>query len=129
MYPKSPPTYVPLEEDDWGCEVSGVRRWLGWCEEEKNEQDLPELDKKSGEEEETEQDLPELDKESGEEEDALTVDWGWCEGEMERDLNEVAGDSEEADASSYSSMPALESEGSPTCRLKEGEEEEWVEVN
>ena len=78
-------------------------------------------------EEPIEQDLPEL--ESEEKKDPLTVDWGWCEGEMERDLNEVAGDSEEADASSYSSMPALESEGSPTCRLKEGEEEEWVEVN
>jgi hypothetical protein len=69
-----------------------------------------------------------LDKGSEEKEDPLTDDWGWCEEEMERDLNEVAGDSEEAYASSYSSLPALDSEESPTCRLKEGEEEEWVEV-
>ena len=84
---------------------------MGWCEEP------------------SEEDLTELDEKSEFKEYPLTDDWGWCEGEIERDLNEVAGDSEEADASSYSSMPALESEGSPTCRLKEGEEEEWVEVN
>jgi hypothetical protein len=48
MYPKSPPIYFPIEEDDWGCEVGGVRRWLGWCEEE-TEQDLPKLDKESEE--------------------------------------------------------------------------------
>jgi hypothetical protein len=66
-------------------------------------------------EEPSEEDLPELDKESEEKEDPMTDDWEWCEGETEQDLNEVAGDSKEADASSYSSMPALESEGSPTC--------------
>ena len=66
MYPKSPPTYVPKEEDDWGCEVGGVRRWLGWCEGE------------------TEQDLSKLDKESEEKEDPLTDDWAGAKNQVRK---------------------------------------------